>query len=209
MFSQWKKKKKKERRTRSLFSSLLKWMHGTEEKKTKETVETTSLVNIAGNSENVPSEFYKIVTASNMELSDYSQKMRNEEGNNVIKKRKEIRKRKKALVYYDQSISWSGEVKTNVDNCPAYLITEKHVIMHGTCISGNMTVVLPGYELSIVRVISHPYLPISLLTLNSSLPSSVETLCYPEEFLPYLMKTNIDMNSLKDWIEQAMDTNFL
>ena len=89
----------------------------------------------------VPSDFFQVVTASNLDFSEFSGKQSLHNVNSSLtkniqvpktseeKRRKRNYKRHKSLFHSESQISWAGMLKTAKGHtCPAYLITGRHAL---------------------------------------------------------------------------------
>jgi len=220
LFGGQRKRRKNKRYKRSLFSWIFGQSQGKTTKKGEET-KITSTHQLRANTpleiaskrvKNVPSDFYKVVTASTMELSYFSgqqtitsvtrskpvpqQDTKNRDKQNMQRHFK----RRKSL--FPASPSWSGVLKTSTDlECgPAYLVTPSHALTGGGvgCVLGSMTgtntltVIFSGYRVPVKRVTLHSE-RMALLTLHSPVPSTVPPLC------------SVGLgNSVRQWVEQAI-----
>jgi len=225
-----KKKRRKSRRIkRGIFPSLfnIDWVFGLSEGKGRKKEEeytrapahqykVNTLLEIASQRvKEVPSDFFEVVTLSNMELSKFSghQPLKSEPSNKTLakkvnKKSEDTRrrrnfKRRKSLFPSSDSVSWSGRLveDTTRRTCgPAYLVTPSHALTGGGsgCLLGSrtgtttLTVIFSVYRVPVTRVTLHSD-RMALLTLHSPVPSNVAPLCGARVG-----------NSVRDWVEEAM-----
>ena len=175
-------------------------------------VKVNTLLEIAGEKvQNVPKEFFQVVTSSNVEPSKFSENIKEKqlskhEEASVSNKKKSRRnyKWKKSLFFHDSSIPWMGKVilkDNSKSSCPAILLTDTHVLVMGRCTDSLMAVNINGYTSLVTKVILHPSLPINILKI---FPVPVEPLCHPEQVLPHLLRGVTYTSDLQLWIEQAI-----
>ena len=211
LFEQWKRKKTR-RQSRSLLSPLVNWMLGKENvgeeqkyqdnnARSEHKIKVSSLLEIASKKvENIPSEFFQVVTASSLEVSEYSSNDKSDALDNYKKRRR------RKNIDISAEVPWAGFARSGNMTCPAYLVTSNKVLVEGRCNGDHMILKIAGYKVNLSTAIFHPYENLSLFTLTTHLPHSVETLCYPE-LVKYLARTNWDihnLNDLKEWIDVAL-----
>jgi len=216
--------KKERRKSRRFKRSLFSWMFGQSEGKIMKRGEeniiapthqlrmNTPLEIASKRAKNVPSDFYKVVTASSMEFSQFSgnQSSKSVTSSKILQqqiykssdkqKRQRNFKRRKSL--FLPSSSWSGVLKTSTDLVcgPAYLVTPNHALTGGGagCVIGSMTgtttltVIFSVYKVPVTRVTLYSD-KMALVTLHSPVPSSVPPLC----------SAGLG-DSLRNWVEQAI-----
>ena len=175
----------------------------------------------------VPSDFFQVVTASGLDLSEFSVGNINDIPNtdtgdsggdipNTVEServqssergRRNYKRHNSLFSREKNSPAWVGKVVDN-DDCPAYLISSNHVVTSSECVSSHsLTVIFSPYRVAVTRVTLHPVLHIALLTLHTELPYN--TLCHPEEFIQTLIPSESDARhysslQIKDWLEQAV-----
>ena len=96
--------------------------------------------------------------------------------------------------------------------CPAYLISGRHALTPGLCLStsstASLTVIFSVYRVGVRRVTLHPALHLALLTLHPEIPSMVEPLCMAQDYAGMLLGSrdaqDSDSESVRDWLEQAI-----
>merc|ERR1719320_1405573 len=236
LFGQRKRKKKNKRNKRSPMFPLIDWILRQREKrswrKEKEKVKEKSKVNTVLETaskkvKDVPSDFFQVVTASGLDLSEFSvgninvipniytgdsiddihNTVESERVQSSERGRRNYKRHNSLLSREKNSPAWVGKVVDN-DDCPAYLISSNHVVTSSECVSSHsLTVIFSPYRVAVTRVTLHPVLHIALLTINKELQHN--TLCHPEEFIQTLIPSESDTrhyNSLqiKDWLEQAV-----
>ena len=214
LFGVQKKRRKSRRHKRSLFPSLFNvdWMFGQSEGKSRKREEentkaptqqfkVNTLLEIASKRvKNVPSDFFQVVTASSMELSQFSgqqtatsvnssQALHSQVDENSEKKqRKRNYKRRKSLFNSVSSLSWSGSLLSDTGRiCPAYLVTPGHALTSCACVltsnTASLTVIFSVYRVAVTRVTLHCGMSddsdtdLALVTLHTPLPHSVTPLC--------------------------------
>ena len=214
LFDQWKRKKQR-RESRSLLSPLVSWVLGKKEseeegKQQEKTNQDERKMKVSGLGEiaskkvkDIPSDFFKVVTASTLEVSQFS---RDNQGEAFKSDKRRKRKRKNIDISLD--VTWAGIVKSGNIKCPAYLVTSTHVLVRGPCEGDNMSVDIAGYKLNLSTAVFHPYESLSLFTLRTPLPRNIETLCYPE-LVKYLTSDNHmlrkEWNNVKEWLQFALN----
>jgi len=219
LFGDGQKKRRKNRRfKRSLFSWMFSKSEGNTKKEGEEnkTVATDQLrantpLEIASKRvKNVPSDFYKVVAASNMELSQFSGHQTSktvtssDTSPNKVTKHSDTPKRnfKRRKSLFPSTPSWSGVLKTSTDLVcgPAYLVTPSHALTGGGagCVldsmtgTTNLTVIFSVYKVAVTSVTLHSD-KMALVTLHSPVPSTVPPLC----------SAGLG-DSVRQWVEQAV-----
>jgi len=165
LFSERNKKRKKLKRPkRSVFSSMFNWVFGEQEitrpiRDTKVEVEVETLLEIARRKvKSVPSEFFQVVTGSDLALSQYSATnstrshtkrekgkvsyprgdadkekhiMKEKNSENHIMNEEDIKRRKR---HYKKYFPWLGHVTgCGGVSCSAMLISPRHALVSGVC----------------------------------------------------------------------------
>ena len=166
LFSERKKKKRKKlkRQKRSMFPSVFNWVFGEQKtpepsKDTKVEMELNTLLDIARKKvKGVPTEFFQVVTGSDLVLSKYSENnmtrkhtirekgkvnlimgdgreenytMRKRDKENHIRDEVDIKGMNK---YYKKHFPWVGYVTgCGGVSCPAVLISPRHALVSGVC----------------------------------------------------------------------------
>jgi len=239
LFGQRKRRKKNKRPKRSPMFPLLDWMLREGERrrwrKEKEKVKVkeerskvnTVLETASKKVKDVPSDFFQVVTASGLDLSEFSvgniidipntdpgdsggdipNTVESERVQSSERGRRNYKRHNSLFSREKNSPAWVGKVVDN-DDCPAYLISSHHVVTSSECVSSHsLTVIFSPYRVAVTRVTLHPVLHIALLTLHTELPYN--TLCHPEEFIQTLIPSESDTRhysslQIKDWLEQAV-----
>ena len=75
--------------------------------------------------------------------------------------------------------------------------------------TASLSVILSVYRVGVRRVTLHPALHLALLTLHPEIPSMVEPLCMAQDYAGMLLGSgeaqDSDSDSVRDWLEQAID----
>ena len=223
LFGQKKRRKRNKRQKRSPFFPLLDWIFrekrswrrkgkesaGVEKKK----LEVNTQLEIASEKvTDIPSDFFQVVTASGLDLSEFSGNSINDIPHTVEKSvipesdRKRRNYKRHNNLFISSTPSWSGYVEGS-NNCPAYLISSKDVLTSSVCVtSPSLSVIFSTNRTVVTRVTLHPVLHLALLTTHTPLTNT--PLCHPEEFIHTLLDTRHTQYSsqdLKDWLEQAAE----
>ena len=238
LFGQRKRKKKNRRNKRSPMFPLIDWILRQREKrswrKEKEKVKVkekskvnTVLETASKRVKDVPSDFFQVVTASGLDLSEFSvgnigdipntdtgdsvgdipNTVESERVQSSERGRRNYKRHNSLFSREKNSPAWVGKVVDN-DDCPAYLISSHHVVTSSECVSSHsLTVIFSPYRVAVTRVTLHPVLHIALLTLHTELPYN--TLCHPEEFIQTLIPSESDTrhyssDQLRNWLDQAV-----
>ena len=237
LFGKKRRKKKSKRNKRGFFSPLVEWMLSPGEKRSlkikeenakdkKEKFKVNTLLEIASKKvKDTPSDFFQVVTASGMELSEFSGHQLLKTKNNTIPKevttseperrRRRNYKRRKSLFSSRPSTPWAGRVKSagGHNSCPAYLLAGGgHALADSACVMTEdmpptLTVIFSVYRVGVTRVTLHPSLHLALLSLHPQVPGRVEALCHPEDIVGRLVGsrgTLPDSHQLGDWLDQAV-----
>ena len=192
-----------------------------------------SPLEIAGKKvEDVPSDFFQVVTASGLELSEFSghqvlgknnkskissPKSKVSQTSEPERRRRRNYKRRKSLFSSRPSTPWAGRVISagGHNSCPAYLLAGGgHALADSACVMTEdmpptLTVIFSVYRVGVTRVTLHPSLHLALLSLHPQLPGRVEPLCTPEDIVGRLVgsrDTLADSDDLRDWLEHAVQS---
>merc|ERR1711892_407015 len=137
LFSNKKRKKKNKRNKRGFFSPLVDWMLSPKEKRSlkieEKNVKVNTLSEIAGEKVNdIPSDFFQVVTASGLDFSEFSGHQLMKTKNNSMptlskvivgktsepERRQRNYKRRKSLFSSRPSTPWAGQVKSDSPPIP-------------------------------------------------------------------------------------------
>ena len=233
-------KMKNRRQTRSFFHSFIKvdWIFNLSEGKgvkqvkerkqrppAKQSKVNTVLAIAKHRAKDIPSDFFQVVTSSDIEHSPFSGKTSrivNKVKSNIIKNEKVSNKgnksgkrnykQRKTLFNSLSSVSWAGTLTdSRGSTCPAYLITPHHALTSGGCalstVTASLSVIFSVYRVTVTRVTLHCGMSdgcdLAMLTLHSPLPHSVGPVCYPAEYVGTLLGISAG-DSVGDWMAQAI-----
>jgi hypothetical protein len=170
-----KRKRKSKRQRRSLLPSLFNvdWIFGERKGKGKKKkkvdiisgketmLKAKTLLKIPNKTvKSVPSEFFQLVTSSNLELSKFSGQQSLTKTTYIVVKNKQNKrknrnyKRRNSLFNFVSSESWAGTLSDSAgSSCPAYLITPRHAVTSGGCalstVTASLSVIFSVYRVTV------------------------------------------------------------